>query len=106
MKMYIRTCLNHDFLSRGDQRTLCKRFVEASIWSQVLFHQNVQLLAMVGKIEETFFTLQPISARKVKFMDLMVMKGEKPLEWAMRIDEEAELADLETLKPQEIKLMK
>ena len=36
----------------------------------------------------------------------MIMKGEKPLAWALRIDNEGELADLETLKPQEIKLMK
>ena len=50
--------------------------------------------------------LQPIFCRKVKFMDMMIMKGEKPLAWAMRIDKEGELADLETLKPQEIKLMR
>ena len=70
-----------------------------------MFHKNDDLLAMVKRIEETFITLQPIFARKVKFMDMMIMKGEKPLTWAMRIDEEAELADLKTLKPQEIKLM-
>ena len=50
--------------------------------------------------------LQPIFCRKVKFMDMMIMKGEKSLAWAMRIDKEGELADLETLKPQEIKLMR
>ena len=32
----------------------------------------------------------------------MIMKGEKPLAWALRIDNEGELADLEALKPQEI----
>ena len=61
---------------------------------------------MVKRIEETFMDLGSIFCRKVKFMDLMIMKGEKPLAWAMRINKESELADLERLKPQEIKLMK
>ena len=34
------------------------------------------------------------------------MKGERALDWAMRIDAEAELADLQSIKPREIKLMK
>ena len=50
--------------------------------------------------------LQPIFCRKVKFMDMMIMKGEKPLVWAMRIDNEGELVDLETFKPQEIQKTK
>ena len=29
--------------------------------------------------------IKPIFSRKVKFMDTMIMKGEKPLAWAMRI---------------------
>ena len=58
--------------SPGEQHTLCKRFVEASLWSQVLFHQNDNMLAMVIRIEETFVTLRPIFARKVKLMDLMI----------------------------------
>ena len=46
MKLYIRTCSNFDILSRGDQRTLCKRFVESSLWFLVPFHQNVDNIAM------------------------------------------------------------
>ena len=33
------------------------------------------------------------------------MNGEIPLDWAMRIDAEAELADMQSMIPQEIKLM-
>ena len=73
---------------------------------QVQFHKNDDLLAMVKRVEETFTDLQPIFCRKVKFMDMMIMKGEKPLAWAMRIDEEGELANLQRLKAQELKLMK
>ena len=76
------------------------------MWLQVQFHKHDDLLAMVKRIEETFMDLQPIFCRKVKFMDMMIMKAEKPFAWAMRIDKEGELADLETLKPQEIKSMK
>ena len=59
----------------------------------------------MDKIEETFKDLQPIFCRKAKFMDMKIMKGERPLDWEMRIDAEAELADLKSFKPQEIKLM-
>ena len=36
----------------------------------------------------------------------MILKGEGALEWAMGIDEVAELADLESIKVQDMKLMK
>ena len=60
----------------------------------------------VDKIEETFKDLQLIFCRKVKFIDMNIMKGKRPRDWALRIDAESDLADLESLKPQEIKLMK
>ena len=50
----------------------------------------------VDKIEETFKDLQLIFCRKVKFIDMKPMNGEIPLDWAMRIDAEAELAVHET----------
>ena len=106
MRLYARTCSHLDSLAMGEQRTLCKILVEPSLWVQVQFHKNDNLLAMVKRIEEIVITLQPIFSRKVKFMDMMIMKGEQPLAWAMRIDEEGDLANLKTLKPQEIKLMK
>ena len=71
-----------------------------------MFHSGDDMLQMVKIIEETFDTLQPLFARKIKFLDLMIMKGEGKLEWAMRIDEVAELADLESIKAQDLKLMK
>ena len=40
----------------------------------------------MDKIEETFKDLQPIFCRKVKLIDMKPMKGERPLDWAMRID--------------------
>ena len=60
----------------------------------------------MDKIEETFKDLQPIFCRKVKFMDMKIMKGKRPLDLAMRIDAESDHAYLESIKPQEIKLMK
>ena len=59
----------------------------------------------MDKIEETFKDLQPIFCRKVKLIDMKPMKGERPLDWAMRINAEAELADLQYINPQEIKLI-
>ena len=60
---------------------------------QIQFAKHDGLLAMVDKIEETFKGLQPIFCRKVKFMDMMIIKEERPLDWAMRIGAESELAD-------------
>ena len=61
---------------------------------------------MVKRVEVTFDTLQPLFARKVKFLDLMIMKGEGYLEWAMRINEISDLADLDSIKSQDLKLIK
>ena len=106
MHLYAKTCSHLDTLALGEHRNHCKRFVEPSLWMQVQFAKHDNLLAMIDKIEETFKDLQPIFSKKVKFMDMMIMKAERPLDWAMRIDAESELADLETLKPQESKLLK
>ena len=61
---------------------------------------------MVKRVGETFEKLQPLFSRKVKFLDLMIMKGEGHVEWAMRINELAELADLDSISSQDLKLMK
>ena len=53
-----------------------------------------------------FITQNTKKAKKIKFLDFMILKGEVALEWAMGIDEVAELADLESIKVQDMKLMK
>ena len=106
MRLYIRTCSNLEILSRSKERTLCKRFVEPALWSQVIFFDNDDMAPMVKKVQETFDTLQPSFARKVKLLDLMIMKGEGYLEWAMRINEISDLADLDSIKSQDLKLIK
>ena len=74
MRLYIRACSNLDFLSRAEQRTLCKRFVDPALWSQVIFFNNDVIATMVKRVEEEFDTLQPLFSRKVKFLDLMIRK--------------------------------
>ena len=61
---------------------------------------------MVKRVEETFKRLQPLFSRKVKFLDMIIMKEEGHLERAMRINEMAELADLDAINAQYLKLMK
>ena len=75
------------------------------MWSQVIFFDNDDMAPMVKKVQETFDTLQPSFARKVKLLDL-IMKGEGYLEWAMRINEISDLADLDSIKSQDLKLIK
>ena len=93
MRLYIRTCSNLNILSRAEQRILSKRFVHSTLWSQVVFFQNDNMVTMVKRVEEAFDRLQPLFSRKVQFLDLMILKGEVYVEWAMRINELAELAD-------------
>ena len=45
-------------------------------------------------------------SRKVKFLELMIMKGEGYVEWAARINQVSELADLDGIKSSDLKLMK
>ena len=97
MRLYIRTCSNLDILSRAEQRTLCKRFVDPALWSQVIFFNNDDIATMVKRVKEEFDTLQPFFSRKLKLLDLMIMKGEGYLEWTMRIMEMSELADLDSI---------
>ena len=72
----------------------------------MIFFNNDDILTMVKKVEEAFDKLQPLFSRKVKFLNLMIMKGEEYLEWAMKINEISELADLDFIQSQDLKLMK
>ena len=63
--------LTFGHLTLGEKRTLCKRFVEPSLWLQDQYHKHDELFVMVKRIEETFMNLEPIFCRKVKFMDMM-----------------------------------
>ena len=95
-----------DILSRAEQRTLCKCIVDPALWSQVIFFNNDDISTMVKKVEEAFDKLQPLFSRKVKFLNLMIMKGEEYLESAMKINEISEWADLDSIQSQDLKLMK
>jgi len=44
----------------------------------------------------------PIFARKVKFLELAVVKGEGYKEWANEINQQSELAHLEGIKAQNL----
>ena len=106
MNLFIKGCSNLETLSRADQRTLCKRFVEPILWTQVLFMAGDDIQAMILRIQETFDVMQPTFSRKVQFLNLKIEKGENKLEWAYRLQQAAEMADLETIQAQELKFMK
>ena len=53
---------------------------------------------MVKRIQEAFDRLQPLFSRKVKFLELMIIRGEGYVEWAARINQVSELADLDGIK--------
>ena len=106
MRFYVRGCSNLETLTRDEQKTLCKKFVEPLLWSQVLFHSGDDMSQKIKRIEETFETLQPMFARKIQFLDMRIMKDEGKFEWAMRVTEMADLAYLESIKAQELMFLK
>ena len=81
MRFYVRGCSNLETLTRDEQKTLCKKFVEPLLWSQVLFHSGDDMSQKIKRIEETFETLQPMFARKIQFLDMRIMKDEGKVEW-------------------------
>ena len=106
MRLYIKTCSNLEILSTEEQRTFCKMFVNPALWSTVEFLRGDNMEVMVKRVEEAFDRLQPVFSRKVKFLELMTIKGESYVEWAARINQVSELADLDGIKSQNLKLMK
>ena len=61
---------------------------------------------MIKKVAEAYNRQVPTFSRKVKFVDLMIVKGEFYISWANRINQQAELADLENIRAQDLQLMK
>ena len=53
---------------------------------------------MVKRIEEAFDRLQPVFSRKVKFLELMIIKGKCYVELAARINQVSELTELDGIK--------
>ena len=86
MMLYIKTCSNLKILSTADQRTLCKKFVSPALWQQVELNRLDTMEVMVRRVEEVFERLQPVFARKVKILELMIIKGEGYIELANRIN--------------------
>ena len=64
MRLYAKRCSHLEALAIGEQKTLCKRLVEPSLWMQVKFAKQDGLLAMVDKIEENSKTSRPYSAKR------------------------------------------
>ena len=58
------------------------------------------------KVAEAFDRQVPKFARKVKFLDLRIIKGESYVSWRNCINQQAELADLENIRAQDLQLMK
>ena len=72
----------------------------------MVFFKNYNMEVMVKRMEEAFNRHQPIFSRKIKFLDLIILKGEGYVELAMRINKLSELADLDCIQSQDLKLMK
>ena len=73
---FIKTFSNIDFLSSKEQRTLMKRFFSMALWPKVELNRAESMETMVRKVGEAYERQVPIFARKVKFLELMITKGE------------------------------
>ena len=106
MRLFIKTCSNIDIISSNKQRTLMKRFVLTALWTMVELNRADSIEVMVRKVREAYVRQVPIFARKVRFLELMITKGEGYIQWANRINQQAELANIEGIKAQDFQLMK
>ena len=106
MHLFMKTCSNMDSLSSSEQKTLMKRFVSTALWAMVELNSADSMEIMVRKVGEAYERQVPLFARKVKFLELMITKGESYIQWANRINQQAELADMEGIKAQDLQLMK
>ena len=97
MKLFIKTCLNLDILSTGEQCTLMKRFVSTGLWPQVEVNSADSMEIMVRKVGEAYERQVPIFARKVKLLELTRMKVKDYKEWANKINQQSELAPPEAI---------
>ena len=72
----------------------------------MIFFNNDDITTMVKRVERAFDALQSLFSRKVMVLDLTIMKREGYLEWTMRINDMSELADLDSIQLQDLKLMR
>ena len=56
---------------------------------------------MVKRVKEAFDRLQQVFSRKVNFLEMMIAKGEGYVEWAARINQVSELANLDGINSQD-----
>ena len=103
MRLYIRTCFNLEILSRSKQKKLFKCIVEPALWSQVVFFSDDDMARLVKRVEETFGAVV-CKEREVHRPD-GYERGRVPV-MTMRINEISDLANLDSIKAQDLKLMK
>ena len=71
-----------------------------------MFKQSDDMHAMILRVHESFDLMQPTFSRKIQFLNLKIEKGAYKLEWAYRLQQAAEMADLDSIKAQELKFLK
>ena len=71
-----------DILLGSEQTTLMKRFVSTDLWPMVELNSADSIEIMVRKVGEAYERQVQIFARKVKFLELMITKGEGYIQWA------------------------
>ena len=106
MNLWIKGCSNLSELTRTEQRTLCKKFVCKILWTQIVFNQSDDMKQMIDRVHKSFTLMIPAFSRRIQFLNLKMEKGENKLEWAYRLEQAAEMANLEEIKAQELKFLK
>ena len=106
MNLWMKGCSNLSELTRNEQRTLCKKFVCKVLWTQIVFNQSDDMKQMIDRVHKSFTLMIPAFSRRIQFLNLKMEKGENKLEWAYRLEQAAEMANLEEIKAQELKFLK
>ena len=80
--------------------------MSTSLWPLLELGRGDGMEMMIKKVAEAFDRQVPKFSRKVKFLDLMIIKGESYVSWRNCINQQAKLADLENIRAQDLQSMK
>ena len=77
MRMYGFNCINMDSLTFQLQQLIIKRFIKESLLREVNLLSTDGFFCSVKKVLATFEEIHPALLRKVTFMDLLPLQGER-----------------------------
>ena len=104
--MYGARCQNLESLANHFQQLLINKLLEESLAREVELKIGDIFYTAIRRVSNIFKIIHPTFLRKVRFISLELEPWEQAADTARRLDKLAELAELDNISAQELKLMK